>query len=61
MHEVVRVEPSTVAPETEAVLLTEVATTAAAPVPTGLSEFDRAMGGGLVPGSVTLLGASRVY
>jgi|TARA_B100000959_G_scaffold263827_1_gene303614 DNA repair protein RadA/Sms len=56
LHEVVRVEPSSVAPETEAVLLTEVATTAAAPVPTGLSEFDRAMGGGLVPGSVTLLG-----
>jgi DNA repair protein RadA/Sms len=29
---------------------------AAAPVPTGLAELDRVLGGGLVPGSVTLLG-----
>jgi DNA repair protein RadA/Sms len=29
---------------------------AARPVPTGLPEFDRVLGGGLVPGSVTLLG-----
>ena len=27
-----------------------------APVPTGVAEFDRVLGGGIVPGSVTLLG-----
>ena len=30
-------------------------------VSTGLSEFDRALGGGLVPGSVTLLGLSLIH
>jgi DNA repair protein RadA/Sms len=36
--------------------LAEVATEATARVPTGLAEFDRVLGGGLVPGSVVLLG-----
>jgi DNA repair protein RadA/Sms len=34
----------------------EVDATGAAPRPTGLAELDRVLGGGLVPGSVTLLG-----
>ena len=34
----------------------EVDARAAAPVPTGVAELDRVLGGGLVPGSVTLLG-----
>jgi DNA repair protein RadA/Sms len=36
--------------------LSEVATASTARVPTGLAEFDRVLGGGLVPGSVVLLG-----
>ena len=40
----------------EARPLSEVAPTDSAAVPTGLAEADRALGGGLVPGSVTLLG-----
>ncbi|MFZ9629481.1 MAG: DNA repair protein RadA [Ilumatobacteraceae bacterium] len=36
--------------------ITEVATLVAGPVPTGDTELDRVLGGGLVPGSVTLLG-----
>jgi DNA repair protein RadA/Sms len=36
--------------------ITEVEATAGQPVPTGLSELDRVLGGGLVPGSVTLIG-----
>lgn len=39
-----------------AVALAEVAGQAPAMVPTGLSELDRVLGGGLAPGSVTLLG-----
>ncbi|MDQ1391037.1 MAG: hypothetical protein QOF30_14 [Acidimicrobiaceae bacterium] len=39
-----------------AVLLAEVDGDAAAPRPTGVGEFDRVLGGGLVPGSVTLVG-----
>ena len=34
----------------------EVSTTTAQPRPTGIGELDRVLGGGLVPGSVTLLG-----
>jgi DNA repair protein RadA/Sms len=56
LHEVAHVATATVAPDTEAVRLVDVVTSAAAPVATDLSEFDRALGGGLVPGSVTLLG-----
>ncbi len=40
----------------EARPLSEVGSTDSAAVPTGLAEADRALGGGLVPGSVTLLG-----
>jgi DNA repair protein RadA/Sms len=36
--------------------LTEIESSGAAPVPTGVDELDRVLGGGLVPGSVTLLG-----
>ncbi len=36
--------------------ITEVDATAGAPVPSGVAELDRVLGGGLVPGSVTLLG-----
>src|SRR6202040_3249032 len=36
--------------------LTDVDAEAAAPRPTGMAELDRVLGGGLVPGSVTLLG-----
>src|SRR5262245_2918088 len=36
--------------------ITEVEAAAGQPVPTGLSELDRVLGGGLVPGSVTLIG-----
>ncbi len=38
------------------VLLEDVTSIGAAPVPTGIGELDRVLGGGLVPGSVTLLG-----
>jgi len=38
------------------VLLADISALGAAPVPTGLGELDRVLGGGLVPGSVTLLG-----
>lgn len=40
----------------EVVALSEIAASAGAPVPTGLEELDRTLGGGLVPGSVTLIG-----
>jgi DNA repair protein RadA/Sms len=36
--------------------LSDISVVDAAPVPTGVSELDRVLGGGLVPGSVTLLG-----
>jgi DNA repair protein RadA/Sms len=41
---------------TAAVPLTEIGTLDAGPVPTGIGELDRVLGGGLVPGSVTLVG-----
>ncbi|MEE1571581.1 MAG: DNA repair protein RadA [Acidimicrobiales bacterium] len=40
----------------EAVPMTQVPPTSFQAVPTGISELDRALGGGLVPGSVTLVG-----
>ncbi|HEX6393316.1 MAG TPA: DNA repair protein RadA [Acidimicrobiales bacterium] len=41
---------------TAPVALTDVPGQGATPAPTGISELDRVLGGGLVPGSVTLLG-----
>jgi DNA repair protein RadA/Sms len=40
----------------EPVALSEIAIDSGRPAPTGLPEFDRVLGGGLLPGSVTLLG-----
>ena len=42
--------------DTEAVEAADVAPDAAGRVPTGLAEFDRVLGGGLVPGSLVLIG-----
>ena len=47
---------ATRAPVRAAQPITEVSTLDAAPLPTGLEELDRVLGGGLVPGSVTLVG-----
>lgn len=52
MAEVTRLVP----PGGDAVPLTEVGGGEADTIPTGLGELDRVLGGGLVPGSVTLLG-----
>src|SRR5262245_18337272 len=46
----VMAEPNTPVP------IGEVVTAGAAPMPTGVSELDRVLGGGLVAGSVTLIG-----
>jgi DNA repair protein RadA/Sms len=43
-------------PAAEPVPLSDVDAAASVPAPTGLPELDRVLGGGLVPGSVTLLG-----
>lgn len=43
-------------PATAAQPISQVSVVAAAPLPTGVAELDRVLGGGLVPGSVTLLG-----
>ena len=43
-------------PSVAAVPIAEVATESAAVLPTGVGEVDRVLGGGVVPGSVTLLG-----
>ena len=45
-----------VAPAVPARPITEVSSLDANPLPTGIAEFDRVLGGGLVPGSVTLVG-----
>ncbi len=47
---------ASVAPSQRASAITAVSGLDAHPVPTGFAEFDRVMGGGLVPGSVTLIG-----
>lgn len=51
-------EPSLVplASSTPPTPITELSPIAGTPVPTGIGELDRVLGGGLVPGSVTLLG-----
>jgi DNA repair protein RadA/Sms len=43
-------------PAAQAVPIAEVVSDASAPRPTGVAELDRVLGGGLVPGSVTLVG-----
>lgn len=45
-----------VGPGAKPVIISEVQTASSAPVPTGMAEVDRVLGGGLVPGSVTLIG-----
>jgi DNA repair protein RadA/Sms len=45
-----------IAPPAPPVPITEVRSSDGRPVPTGLTEVDRVLGGGLVPGSVTLVG-----
>lgn len=50
------VRSAALAPVAPARPITEVSTTDAAPRSTGVVEFDRVLGGGLVPGSVTVLG-----
>jgi DNA repair protein RadA/Sms len=52
----VRTASAPVAPADRPVSLGDVDLGEWAPVPTGLGEIDRVLGGGLVPGSVTLLG-----
>src|SRR4051812_22795854 len=47
---------ATVTPANPVVRITEVSSLETEPVPTGIAEFDRVLGGGLVPGSVTLVG-----
>src|SRR5687768_7926766 len=44
------------APATNAVPIADVGAVGATPLPTGIGELDRVLGGGLVAGSVTLLG-----
>lgn len=46
------------APAADAVVLAAVPADEATPVPTGVGELDRVLGGGLVPGSSTLLGGA---
>jgi DNA repair protein RadA/Sms len=48
--------PSGLAPASPARPIGEISTTTTQPRPTGIGELDRVLGGGLVPGSVTLLG-----
>src|SRR5271169_1866356 len=47
--------PGAVAAGVAAVALADVSTDATQPLPTGVSELDRVLGGGVVGGSVTLL------
>lgn len=50
-----RTRTSALAPTSPATPITEVPTTASVKQPTGVDEFDRVLGGGLVPGAVVLL------
>ena len=54
--EQVGARPATVAPSGAAVPIGDIDVLAASPHPTGLAELDRVLGGGIVPGSVTLVG-----
>jgi DNA repair protein RadA/Sms len=51
-----RVRPPRLTPPASAMPIGEVDVTAWVPRPTGIDELDRVLGGGLVPGSVTLIG-----
>ncbi|MGB3303548.1 DNA repair protein RadA [Gordonia sp. (in: high G+C Gram-positive bacteria)] len=51
----VRAGTTSVVPSSPAVRITEVASNSATSVPTGIGEFDRVLGRGVVPGSVILL------
>ncbi len=55
-EEVIRPAGSVSAPRRAAVPITDVAADDVVPLPTGLEEVDRVLCGGLVPGSVTLIG-----
>lgn len=50
--------PNTSVPVTEPVILSEVRASRIARIETGIGEFDRVLGGGIVPGSLILLGGS---
>ncbi|MCA9291306.1 MAG: DNA repair protein RadA [Phycisphaerales bacterium] len=50
------VDPAGAAPVVKATALPDIETVDVARLPTGVAEFDRVLGGGLVPGSVVLLG-----
>ena len=50
-----RTRAAALAPASPATPITEVPTTASVKQPTGVDEFDRVLGGGLVPGAVVLL------
>lgn len=50
-----RTRTASLAPTSPATPITEVPTTASVKQPTGVDEFDRVLGGGLVPGAVVLL------
>src|SRR6516225_10116417 len=51
-----RASPSRASPRAAPAPITAIGGPVARPIPTGVTEFDRVLGGGLVPGSVTLLG-----
>lgn len=48
--------PAALSPSVPPTPITELVASDGRPVPSGIAEFDRVVGGGLVPGSVTLLG-----
>lgn len=52
------IRPAGTAPITEPVILSEVRASRIARIDTGIGEFDRVLGGGIVPGSLVLLGGS---
>ena len=54
--EPLRAVPSSSVPAADALLLSDIASAAALPRPTGVGELDRVLSGGLTPGGVTLIG-----
>lgn len=56
IEEVQSKPPASGAPATSPVSISEVPATGSTLIPTGLAELDRVIGGGLVPGSATLVG-----